>query len=95
MHARLTTWRVGAENRPKMERLADGVSQQLRGMAGFRSITFLGDDAAGEYSSLAVWESKQAAEAAMQAFASQMRQIVADFGVQPEVRTFEVYEPRA
>ncbi len=95
MYARLTTWRVGAENRPKMERLADGVSQQVRGMAGFRSITFLADDAAGEYSSLTVWESREAAEAAQQAQADQMRQAVADLGAQPEVRTYEVYEPQA
>ena len=95
MHARLTTWRVGAESRQKMERLADGVSQHLRGMRGFQSITFLADDDAGEYSSLAVWESREAAEAATQALATQLRQAVADLGVQPEIRTFEVYEPRA
>ncbi len=95
MHARLTTWRVGAENRPKMERLADGVSQQLRGMGGFRSVTFLGDDDAGEYCSLTIWESREAAEAAQHPQAARMRQAVADLGAQPDVRSFEVYEPRA
>ncbi len=95
MYARLTTWRVGAENRPKLERLADEISQQLPGMGGFRSVTFLADDATGEYCSLTVWEGREAAEAAQHAQAEQMRQAVADLGAQPEVRSFEVYEPRA
>ena len=95
MYARLTTWRVGAENRPKLQRLADEVSRQLRGMGGFRSVTFLADDAAGEYCSLTVWDSREAAEAAQQAQADRMRQAVADLGAQPEVRALEVYEPGA
>ena len=95
MYARLLTWRVGAENRSQMERLADEAFQRVRGMRGFRSATYLADDAAGEYSSLTIWDSREAADAAAQASAEQLRQIAADLGQQPEVRTFEVYEPRA
>ena len=95
MYARMTTWRLGAENRSTMERLADEAFRRVRGMDGFRSATYMADDAAGEYIGLTVWESKEAADAAGQASAEQLRRIAADLGQQPEVRTFEVYEPQA
>ncbi len=78
-----------------MERVADEASRRVRGMDGFRGVTYLADDAAGDYASLTVWESREAADAAGQASAEQLRQIAADLGRQPEIRTFEVYEPRA
>ncbi len=93
MFARMTTWQVGTEHRPKLERLADEMSERLAAMAGFRTATYLADDAGGRYSSLTVWDTKEAAEAAAQASAEWLRQIVADLGHQPEIQTFEIYEP--
>ncbi len=62
-------------------------------MAGFRSVTYLADDASGRYSSLTVWDTKEAAEAAAQASAGRLQLIVADLGHEPEIQTFEIYEP--
>ncbi len=93
MFARMTTWRVGAERRPELERLADELSEWLSTMTGFRTATYLADDVGGRYSSLTVWDTEEAAEAAARASAERLQQAVADLGHQPEIQTFEIYEP--
>ncbi len=93
MFARMMTWRVGAEHRPVLERLADELSGWLSTMAGFRTATYLADDAGGRYSSLTVWDTEEAAEVAARASAERLRQAVAALGHEPEVQTFELYEP--
>jgi len=93
MFARMTTWRVGAERRPELERLADELSAWLATMAGFRTATYLADDASGRYSSLTVWDTEEVAEAAAQASAGRLRHAVAALGHEPEIQAFEIYEP--
>jgi heme-degrading monooxygenase HmoA len=72
----------------------------FRAQKGFRSVTFFAaDEAAGEYASFSVWETREDAEAANAAMMPQLRQAVGEAGVQmqgPPIQRFgEVYQGKA
>jgi len=86
---------VEVENRPAMEQLADTSVRQYRTLKGFQGVTFLADDAQGQYGSLSLWESHEDAEAAGQQMGPPMQQAVAGIAKGPPVvQVFEVYEPQ-
>ena len=67
-----------------------------RGSEGFQKITFFGDEAAGDYGSFSLWESKEDAEAEAEAIRPQLEQAVSGIAKEPPTRRlFEVYEPKA
>ena len=96
MYAQLSIITLGPGKRPVAEKLADQFNPALRTLKGFKKVTFLGDDTIGEYMSLSLWESKEAAEAAATVIRPQLEQAVSDIAkVPPTRRFFEVYEPKA
>ncbi|MFQ5693050.1 MAG: antibiotic biosynthesis monooxygenase family protein [Nitrospinota bacterium] len=96
MYARLATFNVGSGMWERMTKAADKAASHYKAQKGFRSVTFLGDDAGGGYGSFSVWESKEDAEAAGEALRPFLQEEVSDI-IQgpPSVRVFEVYEPEA
>ena len=95
MYARLVRITVGAADRPAMERLADASAPRYRTLKGFKGVTFLADEAQGQYGSLSLWESREDAEAAGQQMGPSMQQAVAGIAKGPPVvQVFEVYEPQ-
>jgi heme-degrading monooxygenase HmoA len=63
MYAHLVIFTLGPGMRSTAEKLADQLAPVYRTVKGFKSITFLGDDKAGEDGSLSLWESKEDVEA--------------------------------
>ncbi|MFB0534870.1 MAG: antibiotic biosynthesis monooxygenase [Anaerolineae bacterium] len=93
MYASWVMFTLGPGTRSTAEKLADQFAPVLRGLKGFKSVTFLGDDAVGEYASLTLWESKEDAEAALAATGSQLEQALSSIVKGPPTRRlFEVYE---
>ncbi len=96
MYAQLVMFTLGTGMRATAEKLADQFAPVLRTLKGFKSITFLGDETAGEYASLTIWESKEDAEAAAAATRLQLELALSDIAMGPLTRRlFEVYEPKA
>lgn len=95
MHARLLMFTTKPGTRSTMEELADQTYASMRSLEGFKSATFLGDDAVGEYGVLSWWESKEAADAADEALASVRQEVAGIAKGPPTFRLFEVYEPKA
>jgi heme-degrading monooxygenase HmoA len=99
MYVRLNMFTSGPGTRPAVERLIDQFAPLFRSAHGFRSVTFFGDDAVGEYASFSLWDTKADAEAADAALLPQLRQAAAAAGLQfqgtPSLRVFEVLEPTA
>ena len=78
------------------EMLATQFAPALRARDGFRSQTFLGDDALGEYSALVVSESREQAQATFEAMYPRLKQALVGFVQdEPTRRLLEVIEPKA
>ena len=96
MYATWVMFILGPGTRSTAEKLADQFAPVLRTLKGFKSVTFLGDDTAGEYASLTLWELKEDAEAAVAATGSQLEQALSGIVKGPPIhRLFEVFEPKA
>ena len=95
MYARLVLVTLGPGARDKAESLADSFGAVLAGLKGFRGVTFVADDVAGEYGSISLWETREDAENVRFTAGPQTRQDLRDIARgPPRVRLFEVYEPR-
>lgn len=96
MYATLVMFTLGPETRPTAEKLAEQFAPVIRGLKGFKSITFLGDDAVGEYASVTIYESKEDAEAAVAVPGPRLEEALKGILKGPPVRRlFEVLEPKA
>lgn len=91
MYARFSVISAGPRMRPRMEALADRLAVSLEGLRGFKSVVFLMDEAAGDYGSFSLWESKEDAEAASASISPQVARIFKGM-LTPWI--LEVYEPK-
>lgn len=95
MYARYIVLNLGPANRALAENICDGAAPRYAAQPGYRSVTFLFDDASGEYASLSVWNSREEADAAANALRPWLLEITAgQLKAPPESRFFEVYEPK-
>jgi len=96
MHARLVTMTLGPGMRDKATGLADASLALNRTLPGFVSATYLiFDEAAGEYGSLSVWKSVEAANAAAEKLRPWLEENAGAMLRSPAaVRLAEVYEPQ-
>ena len=92
MYARFSVISVGPEMRPRMEELADRLATRFSSLKGFRGVTFVMDDASGDYGSFSLWETREDAEAASAAVSPQVARIFKGM-LTPWI--FEVYEPKS
>ncbi|MFC1931610.1 antibiotic biosynthesis monooxygenase family protein [Chloroflexota bacterium] len=96
MYAQMSMITLGPGTRSSAEKLAEQFDPVLKTFKGFKKVTFFGDDAAGEYGSLSIWESKEDAESAAAVLSKKLEQAVSGIAKVPPVRKiYEVYEPRA
>ncbi len=95
MPARLVTLKLKQGSISTAEKLADHAASVIRGLKGFKDVTFFGNDETGEYGSLSLWETEENAEAVSKATGLQIRDIVGDLLTErPTVRICEVYGPK-
>ena len=100
MYMRLNMFTAGLGTRAAAEKLADQFAPGFKAQKSFKSVTFfIADDAAGEYASFSIWETKEDAEAANATLLPQLQQAVTEAGLQvqgtPILRIGEVYELKA
>ena len=97
MHARLALIQLGPGKRADVDKMMPALEEKLRGLKGFKSVTWLADDQAGEYGSLSMWASQADAEAASQAMRPLVMKAVETITTaegESRVRHFEVVESK-
>ena len=96
MYARMVLVTLGPGTRDKAEEMADRFGAILSELPGFKWVTFIADDTAGEYGSISLWDTKENAENVRLTAGPQIRQDLRDIAKgPPRVRIFEVYEPKS
>ncbi len=96
MYAHLVMFTVGPENRVNAEKIADKFAPVYASVPSCKGVTFLGDDAIGEYGSLSLWESKEALAAYREKAAPELEAALKGLVKGPPIiRMFRVYEPKA
>lgn len=93
MYARIVQFTMGPGTRATADALREQFSQALKNSEGVVKIYFMGDDETGTYSTMALWESKEAGEAAFKKI--QPRLIEALGGLvekPPQSQYFEIIE---
>jgi heme-degrading monooxygenase HmoA len=95
MFAHLVMFSVGPESGKIAEGIADRFAPIYESVPSCKGVTFLGDEATGEYGSISLWESEAALAAYREKAGPQLeaalREVVTG---PPTVRVFKVYEPR-
>jgi len=95
MYAHLVMFTVGPEKRVNAEKIADKFAPVYASVPSCKGVTFLGDDAIGEYGSLSLWESKEALAAYREKAAPELEAALKGLVKgPPTARTFRVYEPK-
>ena len=94
MYAAKTMFTMPPGARPQMEQLADKMLPMMAQMPGFVSVTFMIDEGSNEYGGMALWETKENAEAAMRTTGAKLDEALAGSVIGPLRRAiYEVYEP--
>ena len=95
MYARLVTLKLKPGSMSTAEKLADQAVSVIRGLKGFKDVTFFGNNDTGEYGSLSLWETEEDAEAVSKTTQLQIRDVVGGLLMErPTVRICEVYGPK-
>jgi len=95
MYAQLFMFTLGPGMRSTAEKIADQFASKHETLKGFKSVTYIGDEAVGEYGSLSLWDSKEEVEAAGEVLGPQIEQALSGIVKGPPTRRlFEVYEPK-
>jgi heme-degrading monooxygenase HmoA len=97
MYARLALIQLGPGKRAEVDQIMPSLTARLNGLKGFKSLTWLVDDQAGEYGSLSLWENEADAEAASKVMRPEVMKAVETITSaegESRVRHFEVVEPR-
>ena len=96
MYAHLVLLTLGPGMRTAAEKMADQFAPAYKAAKGFKGLTLLGDDEAGEYGSLTIWESEEDLAAYLEAVTPQHEAVLKGIVKGPPmIRAFEVYEPKA
>jgi heme-degrading monooxygenase HmoA len=94
MYAALSTITVSPGMWSQMCSATDKMYAAIKGMKGFKSATFFGDNATGKYNSLVLWDSKADAEAAQSDLRGQTEKALVSVLKEPVARqACEVYVP--
>lgn len=95
MYASMLTINLGPGMRSAAEKLVEQFAPAMKTMKGFKGVTFLADEAAGEYASLTMWESQEDREAAIAALDPKLKQAAGGIikGA-PTRKLFEVWEAK-
>jgi len=95
MYAHLVMFTVGPGKRASAEKIADKFAPVYASVPSCKGVTFLGDDAIGEYGSLSLWDSKEALAAYREKAGPELEAALKGLVKGPAtIRTFEVYEPK-
>ena len=96
MYATLVMFTLGPGTRSTAEKMAEQFAPLIKGLKGFKNITFLGDDELGEYASVTIYESKEDAEAAVATTGPRLEEALKGIVKGPPTRRlFEVFETKA
>ena len=93
MYARIVQFTMGPGTRATADEIRKQFSQALKASEGVIKVYFMGDDVTGTYSSLALWESKEAGDAAFEKLQPKLKEGLNGLVEQPpKSQYFEVIE---
>ncbi len=83
MYARLVLFNIGPGKRSTADKLVEQFAPAIKARKGFKSATFFGDEASGEYGVFVLWETEEDAEAAAKALFPKLQQSLANLVKEP------------
>jgi len=93
MYARSVTFKMGPGTKETADTMREKISQALRTFPGLHKVYFMADYATGTYSTLALWESKEAGETAFRAVNPRLQESLKGLVEEPPTSDyFEVVE---
>ena len=96
MFVRLVRFAFGPGKHSAAEDLASALVPAISDQKGCSKVAFFGDAADGEYGLVVLWESKEDAEAAAAVIGPRLQQgLAGNAQGPPDIRLFEVIEPKA
>ena len=94
MYARFATFLLGEGQRADAEATAAQIENVMKGLKGFKSVTFVADESIGEYGIFSVWASKEEGDAAGEILNSHFQGALGeDYEPPTTLRLYEVFEP--
>lgn len=94
MYARFATFLLGEGQRAEAEAVAAQIEKVMKGLKGFKSVTFVADESIGEYGIFSVWASKEEADEAGEYLNSHFQGALGeDYEPPTTLRVYEVFEP--
>jgi len=90
----LVQFSLGPNKRSVAEGIADRVVPKIRAQKGCVRCEFFADHETGDYGIVVLWASRQAADAASSVIGPVLMPSLAAAKATPDIRLFEVYEPK-
>ncbi|MDA4135595.1 MAG: antibiotic biosynthesis monooxygenase [Thaumarchaeota archaeon] len=94
MKLRLVQFSLGPGKREAAEGVAGAVVPLIRKQQGCERCEFFADHEKGDYGIVVIWSSAQAADAAAAVVGPAMAKAMAKAKGVPEIRLFDVYQPK-
>ena len=94
MNLRLVQFSLGPGKQSAAESIADKVVPKIRAQKGCIRCEFFADHESGDYGIVVLWESRKAAVDASGVIGPVLMPAVASAGASPDIRLFDVYEPK-
>ncbi len=95
MYAQMLILKTAPGKRSEAEKLADQAFAALKGVKGFKGVTYFGDPDNNEYGSCYLWETKEDLDAVMKEFMPKMQEATNALAIEPPFRRiYQVYEPK-
>ena len=95
MYAQMVMFKTAPGKRSEAEKMAEQSYSAVKGIKGFKGVTYFGDPDNNEYGALYLWETKEVLDAVMKEMMPKMQEATNAFAVEPPFRhIYEVYEPK-
>ena len=96
MYSQMLIFKTAPGKRAAAEQMADQSYAALKGIKGFKGVTYFGDLDNNEYGALYLWESKEVLDAVMKEIMPKMQEATNAVAIEPPIRRiYEIYEPKS
>ncbi len=95
MYGQMLIFKTASGKLSEVEKVADQAFAAMKGIKGFKGVTYFGDPDNNEYGSFYLWETKEDLDAVMKEVMPKMQEMTNALAIEPPLRRiYEIYEPK-